>query len=77
MLDDDREPTSTQQLTNAQELIDRLAAIVPTFGEVGWLSTVSTSSAIRSKQARGSSYGPRREYMCMSTPAATWPAGVS
>jgi hypothetical protein len=52
MLDYDPEPESTQRLASAQELMDRLAAIWPAFGEAGWLATVSTSSAIRDKQTQ-------------------------
>jgi hypothetical protein len=52
MLDYDPDPEATEGVTNAQELVDRLAAIWPAFGEAGWLSTISTSSAIRAKQTR-------------------------
>ena len=52
MLDYDPEPEATHRLTGAQELMDRLEAIWPAFGEVGWLSTVSTSSAIRNKKTQ-------------------------
>jgi hypothetical protein len=50
MLDYDPEPEAIERLTGTHELMDRLARIWPAFSEVGWLATVSTSSAIRDKQ---------------------------
>jgi hypothetical protein len=52
MLDYDPEPEATYRLSSAEELIERLGAIWPAFGELGWLATVSTSSAIRNKQTQ-------------------------
>jgi hypothetical protein len=52
MLDYDPDPEAPQRITSPQTLIERLAAIWPAFAEVGWLATVSTSSAIRDKQTQ-------------------------
>jgi hypothetical protein len=52
MLDYDPEPESTNRCDTAQDLIDRLASIWPTFTDIGWLATVSTSSAIKRKHTQ-------------------------
>ncbi|MCB1716376.1 MAG: hypothetical protein KDK05_14725, partial [Candidatus Competibacteraceae bacterium] len=52
MLDVDPEPTAPYEpVSTPQDLIDRLTAVIPELAGMGWLATVSTSSAIRCKSA--------------------------
>jgi hypothetical protein len=50
MLDYDPDPASPAGIASAPELIARLTGIWPALADVGWLATISTSSAIRDKQ---------------------------
>ena len=49
MLDRDPEPEA-EPIANAEDLLRRMAGVLPAFADVGWLATSSTSSAIRSRQ---------------------------
>jgi len=74
MLDYDPEPQATHRLTGPQELMDRLAAIWPAFGEVGWLATVRTSSAIRDKHTQAWLRPPEgmHVYLLVTGDVARW-----
>ena len=49
MLDRDPEPEA-EPIANAEDLLRRMAGVLPAFADSGWLATSSTSSAIRSRQ---------------------------
>jgi hypothetical protein len=49
MLDRDPEPEA-EPIANAEDVLRRMAGVLPAFADVGWLATSSTSSAIRSTQ---------------------------
>jgi hypothetical protein len=49
MLDRDPEPEA-EPIANAENLLRRMAGVLPAFADIGWLATSSTSSAIRSTQ---------------------------
>ena len=51
MCDYDPDPTAQVQVTSAAALLEHMAALWPVFGDVGYLTTTSTRSAIRSKAA--------------------------
>jgi hypothetical protein len=48
MLDRDPEPEA-EPIANAENLLRRMAGVLPAFGDIGWLAISSTSSAIRCK----------------------------
>jgi hypothetical protein len=49
MLDRDPEPEA-KPVANAKDLLCRMAGVLPAFADIGWLTTSSTSSAIRDHQ---------------------------
>jgi hypothetical protein len=49
MLDRDPEPEA-EPIANAEDLLHRMASVLPAFADIGWLATSSTSSAIRDHQ---------------------------
>jgi hypothetical protein len=51
MLDRDPEPEA-EPIAHAEDLLRRMASVLPAFADVGWLATSSTSSAIRSTQTQ-------------------------
>ena len=53
MFDYDPDPTVQVQVTSAAALLEHMAALWPAFGDVGYLTTTSTRSAIRAKAQPG------------------------
>ena len=53
MFDYDPDPTAQVQVTSAAALLEHMAALWPAFGDVGYLTTTSTRSAIRAKAQPG------------------------